>query len=83
MRAANTSTAEPCEPTTGKLVPTGSSNVIRTDAATATRLPDGRVLVTGGDDGSLARESLASADLYGVSVPPVVTGGTDVVRDSG
>ncbi len=55
-------TAALYEPTTGKFVPTGSMNVIRTLGETATLLQDGRVLVTGGDDDS--GTSLASAELY-------------------
>ena len=55
-------TAELYEPATGKFVLTGSMTVVRVDGMTATRLQDGRVLITGGEDTS--QTPLASAELY-------------------
>lgn len=55
-------TAELYEPATDKFVLTGSMNVVRVDGMTATRLQDGRVLITGGEDTS--QTPLASAELY-------------------
>jgi uncharacterized delta-60 repeat protein len=52
--------AELYDPASGKFSPTGSLTIGR-DAHTATLLPDGRVLIAGGWDGSA---TLASAELY-------------------
>ena len=52
--------AELYDPATGTWTPTGSLNVART-YHTATLLPDGRVLVAGGEDGITA---FSSAELY-------------------
>jgi hypothetical protein len=53
--------AELYDPTSGKFSRTGSMTVARLED-TATLLPDGRVLIAGGDDAN--GEVLASADLY-------------------
>ena len=66
--------AELYDPTTGEFTPTGSMATARTDA-TATLLPDGRVLIAGGwgcpnrrmcspDDTASGGGALASAELY-------------------
>jgi hypothetical protein len=56
--------AELYDPKTGQFSPTGSMGTVR-EVPTATLLPDGRVLVAGGDDGSSTNFSpLASAELY-------------------
>ena len=53
--------SELLDPTTGILSATGGLTIART-GHTATRLNDGRVLVTGGTDSS--GNALASAELY-------------------
>jgi WD40 repeat protein len=55
------SSAELYDPTTGKFSPTGSMTTGR-DAASATLLPDGRVLIAGG--GNEGNAAVASAELY-------------------
>jgi hypothetical protein len=59
--------AEIYDPTTGKFSPTGSMHTAREDA-TATLLPDGRVLIAGGDQGVCGAcgyiNILASAEVY-------------------
>src|SRR5437870_12773521 len=52
--------AQPCAATPGQWEYTGSLNTARFHQ-TAALLPDGRVLVAGGEDG---RDALASAELY-------------------
>jgi hypothetical protein len=59
-----TVTATPAVPSTGAS-PTGSMAEAR-EAHTATLLPDGRVLVAGGDTGS---NTVASAEVYDPSMP--------------
>jgi hypothetical protein len=54
-------TAELYDPRTGAWTPTGSMGAER-ERPTATLLPDGRVLVAGGDD--FASATFASAELY-------------------
>jgi hypothetical protein len=53
--------AELYDPKTGTFSPTGSMSTPREDH-TATRLPDGRVLIVGGDDA--AGHSIATAEIY-------------------
>jgi len=55
-----TASAELFDPTTGVWTATGSMNVARSDVS-GTLLPDGRVLVAGGQNGS---SSLSSAEIY-------------------
>ena len=57
----STATAELYDPARGTFTPTGSM-VVRRIQHTATRLPDGRVLVTGGTDNG--QEAVPSAELY-------------------
>jgi N-acetylneuraminic acid mutarotase len=60
------SAAEIYDPTTGQFTRTGSMRVAR-ENATATLLPDGRVLFTGGDQGlsgTYGQGILASAEIY-------------------
>jgi WD40 repeat protein len=54
--------AELYNPIAGKFAQTGSMAVARMDGSTATRLPDGRVLVAGGEDQSSTL--LSSAEIY-------------------
>ena len=56
-------TAELYDPGTGTFTATGSLNAAR-DGHTATLLPNGLVLIAGGNDGSSYLQSLASAELY-------------------
>jgi hypothetical protein len=52
------------DPKTGTFSATGSMTALRS-VHTATLLPDGRVLVAGGDDGGwISGNFLASAELY-------------------
>jgi hypothetical protein len=59
--ASAIATAELYDPATGAFTPTASMSVARQDH-TATRLPDGRVLIAGGYDQS--QIGLASAEIY-------------------
>jgi hypothetical protein len=59
--AAVFASAEVYDPVTGKFTATGSMNVVRSRAS-ATILPDGRVLIDGGEDVNSA--SLASCEIY-------------------
>ena len=56
--------AELYDPRTGKFVTTGSMSTGRSAGQTATLLPDGRVLVAGGNASYVQEEPLASAELY-------------------
>jgi N-acetylneuraminic acid mutarotase len=64
VAGGGSASAELYDPTTRRFSPTGSMSVARTDA-TATLLPDGEVLVAGGELSS--GEQTASADLYDAS----------------
>ncbi|MCX6390140.1 MAG: hypothetical protein NT122_05835, partial [Solirubrobacterales bacterium] len=59
--------AELYDPASGTFTATGSMTVTRA-YQTATLLPDGKVLIAGGDDGS--GSSAASAELYTPTSPP-------------
>ena len=56
-------TAELYDPGTGTFTATGSLNAAR-EGHTATLLPNGLVLITGGNDSDLSLQRLASAELY-------------------
>jgi Kelch motif len=57
------SSAEIFDPATGTFSPTGSMTIPRADAAAAP-LPDGRILIAGGDDKNYPDYGLKSAEIY-------------------
>src|SRR5207253_908479 len=61
--ATPTATADIYDPVTGTWTPAASMGTARY-AAAAVLLPNGRVLVAGGDQGSPAFNALASAEVY-------------------
>src|SRR5439155_13853190 len=81
-----TATAELYNAITGTFTATASMNVAR-QQHTATVLPDGRVLVTGGFSGAV-NQDVSSAELFSIEIasnrPPVANAGPDqVVECSG
>ncbi|MBV8069650.1 MAG: Ig-like domain repeat protein [Acidobacteriaceae bacterium] len=71
-----TATAEIYNPSTMRWTPTGSLNTGR-QQHTATRLPDGKVLITGGLDA--AGETLDSAELYDPATGTFTAAGTMLI----
>ena len=75
--------AELYDPVTGKFSLTGSMTTARCSGHTATRLPDGRVLIVGGNASSVQEVPLASAELYNPKTGKFSpTGSLFVARDT-
>jgi WD40 repeat protein len=67
------SSAELYEPGTGKFVPTGSPGTSRSAGHTATLLPDGRVLVAGGNTSGWQERPIGTAEVYDPTTGRFVT----------
>ena len=74
MAGKRLATAEVCEPTTGGFTVTAGALATARDFHAATRLADGRVLVTGGNDGT--GTTTASAEIYNPATGTFSAAGT-------